>query len=568
VLPSFSTLSVLLAISNILLLAPLVALDRLPVAVALGIFIVIPVTSGVITYVIRALDQDSIVSLRRIFGLTLTSNLLWTIPLAVGSAFSWIQHNRQPGLNEFVVGTFLAWSFELLVINGAFISSTARSLCIAAVQPALTLLLASAFIIRLNSSVIYAAVLGFVILGITTAFLLKFKTFKTKGVGINSLQTFQSFLKSWVSQKPADLERYFTMYSHDEPVATSIVLATAAERVALVLPGVHPGPFFPVGSYNVSELIFHELRKNGITPMVLHGVGGHERNLPTNELAKRYATAIASAVASPGAGRRVERMRGPSRLQLGPTCVTTLGFGNQVIAFLSNAPYNTDDLEPGIIDKAVSSAKELGVELMLVDAHNSIGGENCEQPNVDWKRVFSDIRGGPEEEFEVGMAHSSELQFEHGSDISDGGITALVFRKQESVHALISSDSNNAVLGLRQTIIDELKKESVDLIELCTSDTHNSAARSLTSRGYHALGEDTSRDTLVATIKRLEKLAEGRLSRGEVTTITSELTLPLIGDKSIADFATLTKETLSFTKAYASAALASGLVICSLALFL
>jgi putative membrane protein len=568
VLPSFSTLSVLLAISNILLLAPLVALDRLPVAVALGIFIVILVTSGVITYVIRALDQDSIVSLRRIFGLTLTSNLLWTIPLAVGSAFSWIQHNRQPGLNEFVVGTFLAWSFELLVINGAFISSTARSLCIAAVQPALTLLLASAFIIRLNSSVIYAAVLGFVILGITTAFLLKFKTFKTKGVGINSLQTFQSFLKSWVSQKPADLERYFTMYSHDEPVATSIVLATAAERVALVLPGVHPGPFFPVGSYNVSELIFHELRKNGITPMVLHGVGGHERNLPTNELAKRYATAIASVVSSPGAGRRVERMRGPSRLQLGPTCVTTLGFGNQVIAFLSNAPYNTDDLEPGIIDKAVSSAKELGVELMLVDAHNSIGGENCEQPNVDWKRVFSDIRGSPEEEFEVGMAHSSELQFEHGSDISDGGITALVFRKQESVHALISSDSNNAVLGLRQTIIDELKKESVDLIELCTSDTHNSAARSLTSRGYHALGEDTSRDTLVATIKRLEKLAEGRLSRGEVTTITSELTLPLIGDKSIADFATLTKETLSFTKAYASAALASGLVICSLALFL
>jgi putative membrane protein len=557
-----------LAVSNVLLLAPLVALDGLPVAVALGIFIVILVTSGVITYVIKALDQDSIVSLRRIFGLTLTSNLLWTIPLAVGSAFSWVQHNHQPALNEFVVGTFLAWSFELLVINGAFLSSTARSLCIAAVQPALTLLLASAFIIKVNSSVVYAAVLGFVILGITTAFLLKFKTFKTEGVGINSLQTFQSFLKSWVSQRPADLESYFTMYSHDEPVTTSIVLATAAERVALVLPGVHPGPFFPVGSYNVSELIFHELRKNGITPMVLHGVGGHERNLPTNELAKQYATAIATAVTSPGAGRRVEKMRGPRRLQLGPTCVTTLGFGNQVIAFLSNAPYNTDDLEPGIIDQAVSAAKELGVELMLVDAHNSIGGENCEQPSVDWKRVFSDIRGSPEEEFEVGMAHSSELQFEHGSDISDGGITALVFRKQKSVHALITSDSNNAVLGLRQIIIDELKKENADLIELCTSDTHNSAARYLSSRGYRALGEDSNRDTLVATIKRLVKLAEGRLSRGEVTTMTSQLTLPLIGAKSIADFATLTRETLSFTKAYASAALASGLVICFLALFL
>jgi putative membrane protein len=545
-----------------------VALDGLPVVVALGIFVVILATSGLITYIIRILDQDSIVSVRRMFGLTLAANLLWTIPLAVGSALTWMQHNHQPSLNEFVVGTFLAWSFELLVINGAFISSTARSLCIAAVQPVMTLLLASAFIIKVNSSVIYATVFGLVILGITTTFLLKFKTFKTEGVGINSLQTFQSFLKSWVSQKPADLESYFTLYSHDEPVTTRIVVATAAAEVALVLPGVHPGPFFPVGSYNVSELIFHQLREKGITPMVLHGVGGHERNLPTNELAKQYAAAIASAVASPGVGQHVERMRGPSRLQLGPTCVTTLGFGSQVMAFLTNAPYNTDDLEPRIIEEAVSAARELGVELMLVDAHNSIGGENCEQPNVDWKRIFSDIRGSPDEEFEVGVAHSSELQFEHGSDISDGGITALVFRKQKSIHALITSDSNNASVGLRQIVIDELKKDGVDLIELCTSDTHNSAARQLTRRGYRALGEDSNRDTLVATIKRLEKLAEGRLSRGEVTTITSHLTLPLIGDKSIDDFAALTKKTLSFTKAYASAALASALVICSLALFL
>lgn len=542
-------------------------LDGLPVVAAVGIFVVILVTSGVITYVIKALDPDSIVSLRRMFGLTLTSNLLWTIPLAIGSTLSWIQHNHQPSLNEFVLGTFLAWSFELLVINGAFVSNTAQSLCVAAVQPMMTLLIASAFIIKLNSSVIYATVLGIVILAITTAFLLKFKTFKTKGVGISSLQTFQSFLKSWVTQKPADLESYFTSYSHDEPVVTKVVLATAKERMALVLPGVHPGPFFPVGSYNLSELIFHELRKSGITPVVLHGVGGHERNLPTNELARQYATTIATVVASPGVGQSVERMRGPTRLQLGPTHVTALGFGNQVMAFLSNAPYNTDDLEPGIIDEAISAAKDLGVELMLVDAHNSIGGENCEQPKVDWRNIFSDIRGSPEEEFEVGMAHSSELQFEHGSDISDGGITAMVFRVQNSVHALIASDSNNAVVGLRQMIIDELKKDNVNLIELCTSDTHNSAARSLTSRGYHALGEDSDRDALVATIKKLEKLAEGRLSRCEVTTITSQLTLPLIGDKSIDDFATLTKETLSFAKAYASAALASALVIFSLALF-
>jgi putative membrane protein len=539
----------------------------LPVAIALTIFVAVFATSGLVTYLIKTLEKDAVVSLRRMFGLALASNVLWALPLGVGSTLSWVEHNPQPSINEFIVGTFLAWSFELLVINGAFIPSTATSLCIAAIQPVVTLLLASSFV-GVNLSSIYAVVFGLVVLGITAAFLLKFKTFKTEGAGINSLQTFQSFLKSWVSHKPDDLERYFTLYSQDQRVTTKVVLATAAGRVALVLPGVHPGPFYPVGSYNISELIFHEVRGKGITPIILHGVGGHERNLPTNEVAKRYAAAIADSVVPSGAGESVEKMRGPSTLQLGPTHLTTLGFGSQVMAFLSTAPYNTDDLPPGIIDAALSSATESGVELMLVDAHNSIGGENCEQPSIDWKKVFSDIKANPEEEFEVGAAHSSELQFEHGSDISDGGIAALVFRKQGSTHALISSDSNNAVVGLRQMVLEELKKENVELIDLCTSDTHSSAARQLTNRGYHALGEDTDLSALVSIIKKLEKLAEERLSPGSVTTITSQQTLPLVGDKSLDDFAALTKETLSFTKAYATGALASALVICSLALFL
>ena len=53
-------------------------------------------------------------------------------------------------------------------------------------------------------------------------------------------------------------------------------------KVAFVLPGVHPGPFFPVGSYNLSELIHRALRSEGVAPVVLHGTGGHERNTPTN----------------------------------------------------------------------------------------------------------------------------------------------------------------------------------------------------------------------------------------------------------------------------------------------
>ena len=549
----------------------MVALDRLPVLVALADFVIVIATSALLTYVLKAFDSDSIISLRRTFGLLLVPNSVWALLGVVGSLVSTATGNLRPSLNEFILGAFFAWSFELIIINGAFMSNTLQSLCIAALQPMAVLLLTSAFIIHANSNALYAVASGFLTLAIATIFLLKFKTFKTEGVGINSLQTFQSFLKSWVSQKPASLEGYFTLYSHDELVTTKIVLAGATDKAALVLPGVHPGPFFPVGSYNLSELIYQELRKKNIVPMVLHGTGGHERNLPTNDATKRYASAIADVVVSKGAGQEVHNMRGPVRSTLGVTSITMLGFGNQIVAFLSNAPYNTDDLEPTIIDEALSAAKELGMDLMLVDAHNSIGGENTEQSHMtkdDWRRAMSTLKGSAEHEFETGVAHSSEIQFEHGTDISDGGICVLVFRNQasSSAYALVTSDSNNAALGLRQAVMDGLKNENVELIELCTSDTHNSAARHLTDRGYRALGEDTSRDAIVAAIKKLEKIADDRSSGGTATPITSELTLPLIGEKSLHDFAVLTKETLDFTKVYAQAALVSALILCALAL--
>lgn len=521
-------------------------------------------TSFFLVYLVKALDRDSIISARRMFGLTMASSLLWAAPTIAGSLYSWARHSNQPSLNEFVLGSFLAWSLEFVVINGAFMASTAKSILAGAIQPLAGLLVVSAFI-RWSTSTDFAALLGIVVLCLTVAFLLKFKGFKTKGTGISSLQTFQSFLKSWVSHRPADLEGYFSMYAREQPVTTKILLAGSSGQVAMVLPGVHPGPFFPVGSYNISELIFRELRKKGITSIVLHGTGGHERNLPTNELAQRYAASVAEAAKTPAA--QVEKMRGPHRLQLGKTIVTTLGFGSQVVAFLSKAPYNTDDLEPGVFDEALSVATKLGVELTLVDAHNSIGGEDCEQPKLDWSRVIAENRALPEEDFEIGVANSSELNFPHGSDISEGGITALVFKKAESTSVLIASDSNNAVTGLRNTLALALEKEGVELIELCTSDTHDSAARHMTHRGYHALGEDSDRETLVATIQKLEKAAESKLTQGRIATVASEQTLPLIGDNSINDFAALTKEAIDFTKVYAAAAMTLALVICAAALF-
>jgi len=528
-------------------------------------------TSAVLNRLIRALDANSIVSLRRIFGLSFVSNIIWALPLAAGSLYSAAAHSHQPSLNEFVLGSIFAWSFDLLVINGVFVLSTLRSLLVAATQPVAMVLVTLALITGPSRAELYSGVLGLAVLALTTVFLLKFKTFRTSEVGIGSLQTFQSFLKSWVSHDPTDLERYFTLYSHDKPVETKIVLAGDAQTASLVLPGVHPGPFFPVGSYNLSELIFQELGRRKMVPMVLHGVGGHERNLPTNELTKRYAADIAATASqSPAPDARFTTMRGPIAQTIGETTVTAFAFGTQVVAFLTNAPKDTDDLEPRTIDIAEAAAAERGVDLALVDAHNSIGGGGGAQPRLeleDWRRVVATILSDTEEEFEVATAHSSEIQFDHGSDISDGGIAVLLFRRRAETRALVTSDSNNALVGLRRRLAENLKGDGVGLIELCTSDTHKSAATNLIARGYRALGEDTPPEAVASAVQELTRLALRRLSPGRAAVLTSRSTLPLVGDQSLNDFAALTKEAVGFAKSYARAAFPAIILIGSFALF-
>ena len=150
----------------------------------------------------------------------------------------------------------------------------------------------------------------------------------------------------------------------------------------------------------------------------------------------------------------------------------------------------------------------------------------------------------------VGYAHSSEIDFAHGPDISDGGIGVLLFEDDKIKKVLIAVDSNNALTGVREEIMNALRKSNFGFIELCTSDTHNFAARTLTNRGYFALGEATKIDIVVETITKLARLAEERIEACDFTVSDFTKNVRLIGSESLDDFASLTGRAITFTKSY------------------
>jgi putative membrane protein len=540
---------------------------RLPIEVAAACVVAALASGFLLTGLIRLADHNkSIASVRRLFGLLFVSTLIWIIPLSVGVAVSSLTRLSPAGTNEFVLGAFLVWGFESVVINAAFLKNTPASLALASIHP-LSILLITLY--ALGSVYLYPALTGILALILILGFLLRLKSLKTKH-GVPTLQVLQAFLKTWVTQEPGDLEGYFSNYAKSEPVVTDVILAEGGgEKVAFILPGVHPGPFFPVGSYNLSELIYRALREKGIAPVVFHGTGGHERNTPTNVLAAAYAGEISRFVSSLSASER-GLMRGPVHDKVGITNVTTLAFGEEILAIISNSPFLSDDLDPTAVTEASDVASKLGLRLSMVDAHNSVNGERRPQTPItrgDWESIFRGVLALPEKTFSIGFASSAGMDLKLGPDVSEGGICATLFAVDDSRSVLVSVDSNNAVSGLRERIAEELARTGVGFVELCTSDTHNFAARNRTNRGYFALGEGSSTETIVEAVRKLVERAESRVAPCDLATARFETKIPLIGSESLDDFADLTKNAISISRSYAKALIPVVLLLSAITLF-
>ena len=505
----------------------------------------------IVSTAIRLSDKNSIISLRRTFGLFFISTLIWLFIFTIGILDSVLTNKSSPEFNAFLFGGFLAMSFEIVVINGLFMRRTSQSLGLAMIHP---ISLFGIILPKAGGTVldyIISCSTGLVMVLTAVVFLRKLGRFRTKH-GITSLQLLQAFMKTWVAKHPSELETYFETYSENETVHTKIFgFLGQGKKIALILPGLHPGPFFPVGSYNLSERIFETLNEDTI-PIVLHGTGGHERNLPKNEYTNLYATRLGEFVKSLTADQS-EGFKGPLRRKFGSTTITSLALGNQILAIISKAPFNSDDLDPEIIKDATAAALERNLDLALADAHNSIGGQNASSEGIrkeDWIALLDSLVSSKEQNFMVGYAHSSEISFNHGSDISDAGIGALLLETDTFKGVLIAADSNNAKVGLRERLDDQLRKQGIELIELCTSDTHNLAARSLVGRGYFALGESTPVEQIIKAIMELVHNAQKRLARCKYTTADFSIDMPLIGVESLNDFASLTDKAIEFTKSY------------------
>jgi putative membrane protein len=558
-LPSSASLAVYLGVSAVLLA---LSFDRLrfdPISTLMALATTFA-SIIVLQYLIKAVEPNSIATPRRVSAMVLSGTLIWLLAavaeLVYTSLFKSIQN-----LATIAFGAFLVCAFEFVVINGAFVEKTRFAGPLSIVHPTVVFLW-SGPLTRVSIPGVGA---GAIVVALAFAFIYKLKAIRTL-TNDSAIHTLQAFLKTWAAHNPEELERALSRYSVEESVGTRVIkFEMPKKQPTLVLSGIHPGPFFPVGSYNLPELLFERFDAEQMTALTMHRPGGHEKNLPTREECVRYANETATLAARIQTENQPADMRGPVLAKIDDFSAACIAFGNHALVMVSSSPLSSDDITFSVEGKLASLAKEFGFDVSIVDAHNSIGGKRVKfeiTSDSPWRDLIERLRQEEEHEFRVGFAHSSEAEFSHGPDISDAGVGVLAFEVEKTKWALVLVDSNNANPGSKEEVKRKLESAGFKLIELCTSDSHNLAARGVAmERGYFALGEATPISDVASYVVKLAQIAEGRLSyrRYGIGEFVSKV--HVFGAKAIEDFALLARRSSIFAKRFIMIAIPLTLVL-------
>jgi predicted neutral ceramidase superfamily lipid hydrolase len=104
-------------------------------------------------------------------------------------------------------------------------------------------------------------------------------------------------------------------------------------------------------------------------------------------------------------------------------------------------------------------------------------------------------------------------------------------------------------VSFREKVIELFEKENDSkILELCTSDTHVTAAKTLDAKGYLALGDAVSPEKIASALGELYKIAKSRLGQGNFSSLVVRSRVKTIGSEVLTNFSGLLDAASSVAK--------------------
>ncbi|MEM3830493.1 MAG: DUF2070 family protein, partial [Conexivisphaerales archaeon] len=330
--------------------------------------------------------------------------------------------------------------------------------------------------------------------------LYKINMASVKKLNTSTLKIFKFFLNAWINAKGTDLENFLIHNSEEKETITWLIHieTESGRKLVIVVPYVHPGPFYPIGSYNLTELLCDSLTPNYNYCFVLHGPVDHTFNLCSKEAVKDYLEQLKKGfkefvIEEPNVGIPQSRI-------INKIKIVSQQINGKYIVFLSSSEGGLEDYPPDLLYELKLHGNIN--EFIVVDSHNSLGPTPDKHMINELIHELSNIRRIDKTTNKVRIAFTKIAKEELGNedDLGVNGVNILLLEIDGSLHALVNVDSNNSARSVREILYKTLQKYNITLIDLTTSDTHFNATRIRNSRGYFLFGERTSQERFVNVV--------------------------------------------------------------------
>ena len=480
---------------------------------------------------------------RRLFAVSILPNTVWAVLSAFGLYRFTVLGSEDVFYVMALMGMFSAVSIRILILGSVFFNRIVYGVLVSIIQP-LILFASIPYIqigiffpkeqlVQLLNKEPFAFSIGIMIPLATMTYLILLN--KTGGDILKNspVRLLQAFLQAWVSERPKLFEELFDKISLEKDVSTKILeFKTKTNRSVLIVPEVHPGPFHPIGSSNLPFDLWKWFSNKKYQPLVFHGISGHEHNLPSKNALENYLSSMENFQDVSEGNLCTEAVS----VNVGKATVTGFGIGDHALIMITLSPHGMEDFPIFVREKINKLALGVGFNgLILIDSHNSQGSnpmmEDCGNVIEASNRLLRKIRFLPQFPFEVGYAHSSQLDLAMSEDIGPAGIGMILLKINGKTYEILGVDANNMVLGLREKL---MVKSS--LIEICTSDTHYNASKVMNKLGYSPLGSISSEEDISSVINKLERRAKQSLEKGIFSIKYNTARVRVLGSSLLDDY--------------------------------
>ena len=489
--------------------------------------------------------------LTKVHHVSAFANILWVLTILFGIASDILLSKKETITNYVVEGMFLAIGLRIGIFTSVFGATISKAIIVSFISPLLLLFAFLPFTFYLEVLTTPIA-LGF---GSSLLFLgIIWTTFADRSgrPGIKStFRVLQAFLAAWTENKADNMEEIAESKAHVETVITYVLKFKTmnSNKVFIILPDIHPGPFNPIGGSNLPYVIYTLFSKNA---MVMHSISGHYLNIPSKKEVDTYVKALSNSRLSE-AGTSCTT---PVQIKMGKCTVTGIAFGHSVIVFLSMAPTGMDDVPEHIRTALERYSSQIGFHnILIIDTHNAMGESLNQQESEIMistaKQCLNELKHARQQEFKIGFANSDDLSYNMKSmqDLGQSGLSSLLLLVDGNAYFIGWADSNNMRNDLRNYIISELNNDRINMLEICTSDTHSTSGKR-NRQGYYTFGNFSKPQEVAKIYLQLSRKSIEKASPSTFELLSNRSPIKVMGKNQFKDYSVALDKSMNITKLF------------------